>query len=711
MKLEELEMHPLLKQLLVSKGITKLYPPQEMAVKKGILDGKNILMVTETASGKTLLAIIVAINNVLTRGGKTVYLTPLKALAREIYEKLLEFETLGVRIAITVGNYDSADPYLDKYDVIVTTYEKMDSLLRHKPHWLPRVSLLIIDEIHYINDEKRGPVLESIIAGFKSMMSGVQLLGLSATIGNSDEIARWLEAEPIVSRWRPVPLREGVYYRGRIYYKDGEVEKIPSLYGNPVYDLISDSIRGGGQALVFVNSRRRAVMLSERTARRLSIPTSPEAKDYAQRMMKSSEITHLNKKLADLIEKGVSFHHAGLNYEQRKIIEEAFRRGLIKVVFATPTLAAGVNLPARRVIVEDYRRYVAGEGMNPIMVLEYKQFAGRAGRPGYDEYGDSILIARGLSETDFLLNYYLNGSPERIASKIGSESSLRKHVLAYIATMSPVSDDSLSAFIKNTLYTLQNGFSRIRRGVKKAIEFLLDNNFIVIENNFYTPTLLGKKVSEVYIDPLSAIYLFKGLRKTRRATEDLVLSLIAAAPDMPKLSVRKREVVPLEEILDTIPLDQILGLYDREDLSYDQLLSELKTMLFLKDWINEVPEQSIGEKYDLGPGDIRAYIETAEWIAYAFRRITEDLPEFRNVSPVFREVEERVRYGVKRELLELTRIPGIGRVRARRLYRAGYRTLESLKKAAPKDLLRIEGIGEETIRSIYTYLSSGHREP
>jgi helicase len=683
-------------------GVTEFYPPQSEAIRKGIMEGKNLLMVTHTASGKTFLAILVALNKVLTVGGKTVYLTPLKALAREIFEGLRRYEGLGVTTAITVGNYDSADPYLQHYDIIVTTYEKMDSLLRHNPAWIRDVNLLIIDEIHYIDDEKRGPVLESLIAKLK-MSEKRQVLALSATIGNPKEIASWIGAEAVISDWRPVPLKEGVYYRGLITYKDGTTRRVPVFYGTPVYDLVMDSVREGGQALVFVNSRKRAVSLAESSSRTLGLPSDKNAEETAKELLESSEVPGLNKKLANLVRKGVCFHHAGLNYIQRKLIEEAFRQGIIKIVYATPTLAAGVNLPARRVIIEDYVRYNALEGRTYIKVLEYKQFAGRAGRPGYDEYGDAILISKNLRDLDFLYTYYINGSPENVVSKIGEVKALRRHVLAYISTMKKATTKDVEKYLRNTLYHIQRGWRSLENPLRRSMEFLIDNGFLKKEGSIIKPTLIGEKVSEVYIDPLTALYLLKGMEEGVKPTVFSVLHLIAASPDMPKLTIRKREVIFLEEVYDERFPEILLGMGKRSNIDYDDMLRELKTALFLEDWINEVPEQNISEKYDLGPGDIRAYIETADWIAYSFHKISQSLETLSIQQELLKEVWQRVKYGVRPELIQLTQIPGVGRVRARRLYTAGYKTIEDLAGARLEHLIRIEGIGEEVARNIIEY--------
>ncbi|HEU97856.1 MAG: DEAD/DEAH box helicase [Fervidicoccaceae archaeon] len=703
MLFSELPLHSVLKKKIAGRGLRELYPPQEEAIKKGLFEGKNILMVTQTASGKTFLAELLAIDTVMKGKGKVVYLSPLKALADEKFRDFtLYYGDLNLRTILTVGNYDSDEPRLERYDIICTTYEKMDSLVRHRPNWLEKVSLLIIDEIHYLDDEKRGPVLESLIANLKLMIPNSQLFALSATVGNSEEIASWIEAELVESNWRPVPLREGVFFRGKVIYRDGDVEKINTKYSSPILDLVNDTITDGGQALVFVNSRRRAVSLSKILADRLELDPVEGAEELSEKMRNSSEVSSLNEELSQLISSGVSYHHAGLTVEQRREIEKAFRNGILKVIVATPTLAAGVNLPARRVIIESSERYVAGEGSEPIKVLEYKQFAGRAGRPGFDEYGEAILIARSTYEVEDLFKTYINGSPEKIRSKMGSPLKFRTYLLSYLVTFNGVNEEGIERYLEKLLLFRQTSEKKLKELVEDSLKMLIEGNFVIATGGTYLPTELGKYVAELYIDPLTALYTMRAFTKGKRPTEFSIMHLIASSPDMPKLRLKSREMVSLDDSLMQYLPEMLLGLQDR-DIEYEEALAELKTAFFLLDWINEVPEQEICDKYDLGPGDIYSFIESASWIAYAIRRLAEIVPGAKLYLSLLDELAVRVEKGVKRELVELASIPNIGRVRARRLYNAGFRTIDDIAKAGEERLKRVEGIGDALAKGIMSF--------
>ena len=205
---------------LTEEGINELRPAQEKAIAAGLLDSENLLICTPTASGKTLIAELAATKTILNNQGKAIYIVPLVALASE---KAKEFRRKWgglFRIALSVGDFDSADPHLAEYDLIICTAEKLDSLLRHHAHWLSQVSLVVVDEIHLLNDVSRGPTLEIIITLLRQLIPEMQIIGLSATIGNPKELADWLDAKLIEDNWRPVPLHQGVYFDGEIQFKD-----------------------------------------------------------------------------------------------------------------------------------------------------------------------------------------------------------------------------------------------------------------------------------------------------------------------------------------------------------------------------------------------------------------------------------------------------------------------------------------------------------
>lgn len=213
MKIESLDLPDEIKRFYENSGILELYPPQAEAVEKGLLEGKNLLAAIPTASGKTLLAELAMLKSVL-NGGKALYIVPLRALASEKFRRFQEFSVLGMRVGISTGDYDRRDEGLGINDIIVATSEKTDSLLRNETAWMQEISVVVADEVHLIDSPDRGPTLEITLSKLRRMNPSCQVLALSATVGNADELAAWLDAELVLSEWRPTDLMEGVFYNG-----------------------------------------------------------------------------------------------------------------------------------------------------------------------------------------------------------------------------------------------------------------------------------------------------------------------------------------------------------------------------------------------------------------------------------------------------------------------------------------------------------------
>ncbi len=221
MKPSDISLPPRAQELLSS--IVELRPAQEKAVKAGLLDGKSLLICTPTASGKTLIAEMAALKTILEHGGKVIYIVPLIALAQEKYREFKKKYEHDFKIAISVGDFDSAEGHLIDYDLIITTSEKLDSLLRHHAPWVMFTKCLVIDEIHLLNDVSRGPTLEILITIMRRVLKSVQIIGLSATIGNPKELANWLHATLVTDSWRPVPLHQGILLDSEIDFKDRKI--------------------------------------------------------------------------------------------------------------------------------------------------------------------------------------------------------------------------------------------------------------------------------------------------------------------------------------------------------------------------------------------------------------------------------------------------------------------------------------------------------
>lgn len=713
MKVTELPVSELVKEATLRSGIEELYPPQQEAIQAGVLEGKNLVLASPTASGKTLIAELCSLKQVLENNGKVIYLSPLRALANEKFDEFKKYTFIRkadgreVRVGISTGDFDSGDPWLGRYDIIVTTNEKADSLLRHRVKWMDDISLVVADEVHLLNDGDRGPTLEVVLARLMQVNPEMQVLALSATIRNVEEIAAWLKAGYVITEWRPVSLKEGVLLHEEIQYKDGDARKIEKKTRDPTTNLVLNTLKTGGQALVFASTRKNSVNLAKKiavyTGEVLSKPIKRTLAHEAEKILSAGERTKISESLAGLVKCGTAFHHAGLAGSHRRLIEDLFRQGKIKALTATPTLAFGVNLPARTVVIQDYRRWEPGYGYYPIAVLEYKQMAGRAGRPKYDKIGEAILVSKTADEADYLMEGYILANPERIWSRLAVEKIMRGHVLATIASDFAHTENGIYDFFGKTFYAYQYDVKAIKSVIAKILKYLYDEEMLDLDGDEIYATKFGKRVSELYIDPLSGVEIRDALRNRPAILTDLsLLHLIAHTPDMgPIMRPYSREIDELgvlmeehrEEFITEIP-----GELD-DQIAYQEFLGEVKTAVVLNNWIEEVRENTLIEKFRVQPGDLYRTIENAKWLLHATHEIAR-LFGNKEILPLASELIERVAKGIKKELLPIVMLEGVGRMRGRIMYNAGYRTITDIKHAPVEDLTRLPLIGPRLAKKI-----------
>ena len=1077
-RIADLGLDPRIPAILEEQGITELYPPQADAIGPA-LAGKNLVLAIPTASGKSLVSYLAILKSVL-KGGKALYIVPLRALASEKHEDLKAFEPLGLRVGLTMGDYDRIDPNLEKFDVIIATSERADSLLRHRTGWLKSLTVVVADEVHLMNDADRGPTLEVTLAKLRQVNPSAQVIALSATIGNSEEIAAWLDAEHVTSEWRPVPLKTGVLFDKKIKYSDDAEEAVKSD-AEEVAALVDDVIAGGGQALVFVNTRRATEGLAKKLASTVKKRLTPKEVEVLGKVADDlvggqEESTSMAARLGRCLDGGSAFHNAGLTNDQRALVESQFKKGRVKCIVATPTLclhpdtlittrrgpvpiaalekgdevlthrgrfrrvigtssrpfsghllevkadgmfpvrmtprhrvlrntryrysyhargvswhemrraapdwvlaeklrlddevlspvelpevaqdgglaeieihhetfvgrnqfgsvfphpvarpvprkvsfepyvarlfglyvaegftgrngvvgfaiatyedeltefimktleevfqvvpvvedhtrhrrlvrgcsralsrifdtsfgrgafnkhfpedwvqgpldvvralvrgawegdgsidpgeamkgrfttvsprlaeqmsrmlkrlgympsvhrteargmgklrpyhlglagaqgnrflvdvmrvgegwiqrgnrtyntktlvdgsfrspvrrirkvpyegkvcnlqvegdesyvcsfafavhnSAGINLPARRVIVRDLNRYDVNFGFTPIPVLEVKQMCGRAGRPKYDTVGEAILVAKDEDDVDELIDQYFKSPPEPIESKLSSEPALRVHTLATIATGHARTEEELFEFFGRTFFAHQSPVDELRGKVEDVLAFLQREDFLQPRDGTLRATFFGRRTSDLYIDPLSAVKIREALEDDRDA-EFYHLWAVCSTPDMPKLYLRRGDYTWVEDKITaeamTFPLED-----------YEFMMAEVKTATLFQDWIDERSEDEVTRKFGIGPGDIRRMVDQGVWLMYAMSELGKIFNK-KKVMPLTR-LMIRIQYGIKEELLDLVQLRGVGRVRARALFGRGLKTLRELQKANPGDLARIPAIG------------------
>ena len=414
----------------------------------------------------------------------------------------------------------------------------------------------------------------------------------------------------------------------------------------------------------------------------------------------------LERDLATLVSTGVAFHHAGLSERLRDIVESEFRRGSIRLLASTPTLAAGVNLPARRVVIASVSRYDARYGYNrPISVLEYKQLCGRAGRPQYDKYGEAVISATGpLYE---LLERYVDGEPEPLESGIMAEKAMRTHLLTVVVLNPGIRQDDLQSFFSRTLGGLQYAEHEVEDAVGTAVEFLLDHGMIVSKGGRYAATSLGRRTSGLYVDPVTASYLRNVAagaprggggsgRRAQRHTLGFLHAAISCDEFNPRQDLLKNHYHFAESLLSGPRRAELLSPVYAEECS--------RSLLVLHDWINERTDREIETAYKTQSGDLHRMVEGAAWLAYVMREMAKDAGRD-DLLAELAVLRTRLRSGIKEELVELASIRGVGRVRARAIYDAGLRSISDIRAASPARLATIRQIGPTVAESIMRAVS------
>ncbi|MFX1419971.1 MAG: DEAD/DEAH box helicase [Promethearchaeota archaeon] len=446
---------------------------QKEAIKQGLFFRKSFLVCAPSGSGKTLIGEVCAINNVFQKFGKSVYLVPYKALATEKYTHFKKsYSRFGVKVELSIGDYNIDDSKLEKADLIVTTYEKCDSILRnfHEKEWISDISTIIIDEVHIIGESDRGPRLESLIVRLNEFLHNPQIIGLSATIANPEFFNSWLSSlgnhtSLVKSNDRPVPL----HYKVEITQnKDSTIKR-----------LIKSTLKKDGQVLIFVNRRKAA----QKVAGTIKNVVEKFLEQNELNVCKSLEkrlnsIKGGHRDLRKVIKHGVAFHHAGLLPKERKIIEDNFRKRIIKVICCTTTLSAGINTPARVVILKDFKKYVTsghniknfsgyhenGDGFSyfkPFSANEVFQILGRAGRPGLDKVGYGIILVKNIEEKmwvedHFFQNHQLQSTliPKYndLTSGLNKINTLKEQVLLRIYEENKITLGKLKEFFEKTYF-------------------------------------------------------------------------------------------------------------------------------------------------------------------------------------------------------------------------------------------------------------------
>lgn len=645
-----------------------LNPAQQAVFDHGLLEsGFSVVLQMPTGSGKTWLA-KQAIRDSLRRGLRAVYLSPLRALADELVIRWQE-EFAEVPVGVFTGDYGRPGRSLPvSYQdarILIMTPERLDACTRiWRTHWtwIPEVDWLVVDEIHLLGDGHRGARLEGTLSRFHRLNPFCRVLGLSATLGNREEIADWLEAVEWQTDWRPVPLEWKT-----IRYRKPE-DKPDLLMGE-----ISRVSREGGQSLVFVQSRRKAEQLA-----------------------------------GEIRERGLhaDFHHAGLTHGQRRQIEDRFRSGVCKVLVATSTLEMGLNLPARQVVLYDLQGF-DGVGFEPLSVNTVWQRAGRAGRPSLDPVGEVVLMAPAW---DREVERYARGRFEPIRSGLSHPAFLAEQVLAEVHSGLARTPSQLERLLSRSLAARQ----KQKLPVADTIHTMIQSGMLREDEETSPPVLratrLGRIACRHQLQPATVLKLRQFLEAFDEFTDfDLLLIAASTLDCEPRLPVDFETLENLAEEFARQPsrlFEQFNLGASILDVKGRALLSSLKISLVLWRWTVLGDLESVADEEGCYPFEIRRLIESMDRLllaAGAIRRgfdlgSREESEETAPKSSATLRIEllrQKVLNGVEGPAAGLTLVDGIGASWARRLMDHGIRDLAELGECSPSDLSQIPGISEK----------------
>jgi len=663
--------------------------------------GESLVVSAPTASGKTVVAELFALNEAYLKKKKTIYTCPLRALASEHY-KDFKRKYPELKFALSTGDLDSNSSYLKKFDVIMTTYEKLASLLRHKAEWLNDVGCIIVDELHEL-DSSRGVVLEVALTQMRINNPSLVVLGLSATIPNATELSNWLSAKLVESDYRPTKLKEGILFEKEISYNDDSREE------KNFDELIEKNLAESKQFLFFASSRKKAEALSkkisEKTRKFLDDKKKSALASASKKALGALETpTEQCTSLSETIIFGSAFHHAGLVNAQRELVEENFRAGNILALCSTTTLAAGVNTPADIVVIPSLYRFEK-YGMELISVREYKQMVGRSGRPKFSTEGKGIVIANSENQKELFLEKFVNGKMEPVESKLSIIPVLRTHVLALIASGYIDGIKTIESFFEKTLYAHQyQNMSELLDNVLEIIEELEEFGFVQKKEKFEA-TKIGKRVSDLFLDPQSAFELIQALKTRKTFTSFSYLYAWTNCFEFLPLFQVPSGVKPIltEELslrLEEIPFKEEKALFETE--SNQKFFSAI----VIEQWINEKKEDDLFKNMGIAPGSIFGKTQIIEWLAYSTAELAKEINEERHIVKA-NKLALRVKHGVKEELLSLVELKGIGRARARKLFSAGIKSPSEVKSQIHK----VEAIlGKNIAAGINNQLFSGKKD-
>jgi helicase len=709
-------------ELWKAAGHQELLPIQQIAVRKGkVLDGKSAVIFSPTSSGKTFVGEMAAVQTAR-QNRRAIYLVPQKALAEE---KFLEFTrkygSFGIRVVISSRDRQEFDRdiYRGRFHIAVVVYEKMQALMVASPAMLRNVGLVVVDELQMIGDKTRGAGLEILLTKILLAQDKPQIIGLSAVLGNAKQLADWMGAELCEDHRRPVELRKGVLQGGTFHYvehnsgKEGKEDLSNADGGDDrAYTLVSQVrylVEKGEQCLVFCKSKTECVEIAREIADGLKCKPADQTLDEL-RFLEDSLGKDL---LAEMLSRGVAYHNADLDWEQREIIERWFRQGEIKVVCATSTLAVGINLPARNVFIdpERWERDKTGRWVTiPIPQAEYENTSGRAGRLGLEEdFGRAMIIARSEFETRMYLNAFVNGELGDVQPALGNVP-LAQHVLNLVASMicreeHEIGEVLLSSYTGSLCWRSGVEADTFDERLRKSIDQCVNGGLIERRESELVATKIGKLVAAKGVSVETAIGMVRFLDENKDVANGLdpleVLWCLTGTESGQEIhfNLSKKEFWSREyqEMLTETVTEFSKSVRRRMEAQFEgagteyEGIQRVKKALLLYKWVMGVPTRRIEKNFHCFAGSVSGLSVEYAWLAETLCALAKVKEWPKDVVEMLYALSRQLIFGVPAEGLKLasTRVKGLGRGRIAALIKADLTDLEEVVSEPIESLAKI----------------------
>ncbi|NWW84719.1 HELQ Helicase, partial [Rhynochetos jubatus] len=732
------------------RGIEVLYEWQhDCLMLESLQQRKNLIYSLPTSGGKTLVAEILILQELLCRQKDVLMILPYVAIVQEkVWMQALS--SFGIELGFLVEEYAGSKGRFPpikrrtKKSLYIATIEKGHALVNSliETERIDNLGLVVVDELHMLGEGSRGATLEITLAKILYISKNTQIIGMSATLNNVGDLQKFLQAEYYTNNFRPVELKEYVKIRDTIYAVDSKTEKGFTFSRLLNFKYSSNLEKADPDHIIALVTE-----VIPKYSCLIFCPTKKNCENVASmvcKYLKKEFIAHKAKEKQDLLKNlknigngivcpvlkqtipfGIAYHHSGLTNDERKCIEEAYSTGVLCLLACTATLAAGVNLPARRVILR--APYVANDFLKK---NQYKQMIGRAGRAGIDSAGESILIAQ--EKDKHLVQDLVHNPLENCYSNLLLElnKGMQSLLLSLVGLKIAVTLEEVNRFMCSTLLGVQQQLLSKEKSlseiIKDGLEDLIEKGLLkgrISEKDdnskcTLTVTLLGKATYKGSIDLAYCNHLYKELKKGLEGLileSNLHLLYLTTPYDMTsncspdwmvylrqfnQLSAAEQKVADIVGVPESFITKKASGQAIRKNVD-SAVVNRLYLSFVLYTLLKETNVWSVSEKFNMSRGYVQNLLTSAASFASCVLHFCEELEEFWVYKALLTELTKQLTYCVKTELIPLMEVAGVLEARAKQLYNAGYKTLAHLANANPETLVKtIEHLSRRQAKQI-----------